>query len=570
VRQLAPEKDQTREDGLESPSAQRNSIVSEKELVTLTIDGQTVQAPKGTALIEAARQAGIKIPYYCYHPGLSVVGNCRMCLVEIEKIPKLQPSCATPVAEGLVIRTQTPEALRNRQSVLEFLLLNHPLDCPVCDQSGECELQNYYMDHGAYDPRFDENKTKRKKAFPIGPTVILDQERCILCTRCVRFTREISKTGELAVHDRGHLSEIDLFPGVQLDNPYSGNVVDICPVGALTDRDFRFQCRVWFLGRANSVCPGCSRGCNIEIHYNERFNARYHDKRVHRLKPRYNKDVNGYWMCDEGRYAYHAIDSADRLRRPMLRQGDRWQEVTWDDAIKKTAAELRESLQKYGPDGVAVLASPQMTNEELYSLRQIFKNALNIRRLEYRVPLRRQVYSDDILITADKNPNSRGAEELGLSGAGSDELLRACAEGRVHFVFIFYHDLTTGFDAQEVLRSLSNVGFVAFQGSWEHPTASMAQVLLPASVYAEKEGTFTNLEGRIQRILPAVPPLGESLPDLEILSRLAAELDVPLKTTLPEEIFREIGEREPPFAGMTYATVGEAGQPITRDFEPSR
>src|SRR5437763_10532979 len=196
-------------------------------------------------------------------------------------------------AEGMVVRTQSPEALRNRQSVLEFLLINHPLDCPVCDQAGECELQNYYMDHGVYDPRFNENKKKRKKAFPIGPYVILDQDRCILCTRCVRFTREISKTGELAVHDRGHLSEIDVFPGVDLNNPYSGNVVDICPVGALTDRDFRFQCRVWFLSSTSSVCPGCSRGCNIEIHVNEHFNPRYHDKRVPRLKPRFNPDVNG-------------------------------------------------------------------------------------------------------------------------------------------------------------------------------------------------------------------------------------------------------------------------------------
>ena len=279
--------------------------MSQTELVTLTIDGQTVRVVKGMSILEAARSAGISIPHYCYHPGLSVVGSCRMCLVEVERMPKLQASCATPVSEGMVVRTQTPETLRNRQSVLEFLLLNHPLDCPVCDQSGECELQNYYMSHGRYDPRFNENKTKRQKARPIGPYVILDQERCILCTRCVRFTDEISKTAEIGVIDRGHRSEIDIFPGIELNNRYSGNVVDICPVGALTDRDFRFQCRVWFLGRTPSVCPGCSRGCNIEIHYNERFNPRYHDKRVHRLKPRYNRDVNGFWMCDEGRLSFH-------------------------------------------------------------------------------------------------------------------------------------------------------------------------------------------------------------------------------------------------------------------------
>jgi len=233
------------------------------ENVTLTIDDQKVQVPEGTLIIEAAESVGIHIPRYCYHSGLPVVGSCRMCLVEIEKAPKLQPSCATPVAEGMVVRTRTPATLRNRRFVLEFLLANHPIDCPVCDQAGECELQNYYMDHGRYDTRHNENKTRRKKAYPIGPHIILDQERCILCTRCVRFTREVSKTAELGVMDRGHRSEIDVFPGVELANPYSGNVADICPVGALTDRDFRFKCRVWFLGSANSICPGCSRGCNF-------------------------------------------------------------------------------------------------------------------------------------------------------------------------------------------------------------------------------------------------------------------------------------------------------------------
>lgn len=534
--------------------------LSGKDLVTLTIDGQAVQAPKGTVLLEAAKRIGVKIPHYCYHPGLSVVGNCRMCLVEVEKIPKLQPSCATPVTEGMVVRTQTPEALRNRQSVLEFLLINHPLDCPVCDQAGECELQNYYMDHGAYDSRFNENKVKRKKAFPIGPHVILDQERCILCTRCVRFTREISQSGELAVHDRGHFSEIDIFPGMQLDNPYSGNVVDICPVGALTDRDFRFQCRVWFLETAPSICPGCSRGCNIEVHYNARFNARYHDKRVQRLKPRCNKEVNSYWMCDAGRYSYHAIDAPNRLIAPRIRQEEEWKEVAWEEALQTTAEALRKTLDKYGPANVAVLASPQMTNEELFRLRQLFGDALAVANIEYRVPMREQVYSDDYLITADKNPNSRGAEVLGLSGTGCATLLDACAEGRIHFLYICHHDLARGFDIEKARTALSTVDFIAFHGSWDHATASLAHVQLPAAVYAEKEGTFTNFQGRVQRIHTAVSPLGESLPDSEILARLARELGLPFKAIPAEEIFYEIGQHVAAFAGMTYETVGDSGQ----------
>ena len=530
------------------------------ELVTLTIDGIAVRAPKGTSILEAARTVGISIPYYCYHPGLSVVASCRMCLVEVHKVPKLQPSCATPVSEGMVVRTRTPETLRNRQAVLEFLLLNHPLDCPVCDQAGECELQNYYMEHGAYDARFNEDKTKRKKATPIGPHVMLDQERCILCTRCIRFTQEISRSGELGVMERGHKSEIDLFPGMELNNPYSGNVVDLCPVGALTDRDFRFQCRVWFLGRTPSICPGCSRGCNIEIHYNERFNARYHDKRVHRLKPRYNKDVNGFWICDEGRYAYPAIDAPERLMSPMIRRAAALETAAWDQAISQAASAIREAVDRHGPDAIALLASPQMTNEELFRLRRLFRDFLKVGRLEYRVPPSGPVYSDDFLITADKNPNSRGAEALGFSGKGSAELLRDCADGKVRLLYICHHDLTRGHDPETVRTALSGVDCVIFQGSWGQATSEAAHIVLPSAVYAEKEGTFTNLDGRVQRIHAAVPPLGESLPDLEIIVALAAALDIPLPSAPAREIFNEIGRHVEAFAGLAYESLGGGGQ----------
>ncbi len=539
--------------------------MQEPELVTFTIDGEVVKAVKGTTVLEAAKSLGIEIPHYCYHPGLSIVGNCRMCLVEIEKIPKLQPSCATTVSEGMVVRTRTAEVLRNRQSVLEFLLLNHPLDCPVCDQSGECELQNYYMDHGCYDPRFNENKTKRRKAWPIGPHVILDQERCILCTRCVRFTREISKTGELAVHERGHRSEISIFEGRELDNPYSGNVVDICPVGALTDRDFRFQCRVWFLGSTPSICSGCSRGCNIEIHYNERFNPRYHDRRVHRLKPRFNPEVNSYWMCDDGRYSYHDIDAPSRLVTPEMKKEGARHPVEWDDAIERTAAVLQKVLGAHGPEAVAVLASPQMTNEELFVLQSLFRTHLKVGNISYRVPVRGSVRSDDFLITADKNPNSRGAEVLGFPGAQGDELLRNCAEGGIRFLYICNHDLTRAYDDAVVRESLGKAEFVVYQGAFRHPTADLADVLLAGAVYAEKSGTFTNVQGRVQRFDAALPPVGHALPDLEIFSRLAATLDIPLPGQTAEDVFREIGKQTRAFSGMTYESVGSLGQMLKSD-----
>ena len=530
------------------------------ELVTLTIDGQKIQAPKGTMLIEAARTVGIRIPHYCFHGGLPVVGSCRMCLVEIEKNPKLQPSCATPVAEGMVVRTQTPQTLSNRRSVLEFLLADHPLDCPVCDQAGECGLQNYYMEHGLYNTRFNENKTKRKKATPIGRYIILDQERCILCTRCVRFTREISKTSELGVLNRGHHSAIDVMPGFELNNRYSGNLADVCPVGALTDRDFRFKCRVWFLGSAPSICPGCSRGCNIEIHFNERFNPRYHDQRVHRLKPRFNEAVNGHWLCDEGRYAYPAIDAPSRLKAPQLKQGDAYRDASWSDAIREVAGSLKQVLATHGPQGVALLVSPQMSNEELFLARSIFGDQLGIKNIESRIPSRDEVYSDDFLITADKNPNTRGAAVLCSPGPGVEALLQECAEGRIHFLYILQHDLTRGFDPEYIDRALAKVECVVFQGAWVQPTADLADIRLPAAVYAEKEGTFTNLQGRVQRFQPAVLPLGESLPDLDIFCRLASELGFSVPGANARGVFEEIGRTVAAFAGMTWQSVGSGGQ----------
>jgi NADH-quinone oxidoreductase subunit G len=360
--------------------------------------------------------------------------------------------------------------------------------------------------------------------------------------------------------DRGHRSEINIYPGFELANPYSGNLADVCPVGALTDRDFRFKCRVWFLGSAPSICPGCSRGCNIEIHFNERFNPRYHDQRVHRLKPRFNEAVNGHWICDEGRYAYHAIDAPNRLRIPQLKQGEAYQEISWTRAMQEAAVSLKNALATYGPQGIAVLASPQLSNEELFLILLIFKDSLGIERIESRVPSGNTGYSDDFLITADKNPNTRGTHLLLPSGSGSKSLLQACAEGNIHYLYVFQHDLTLEYDPAYVMEAFGKVNCVVFQGSWNSATAALSDIQLPASVYAEKEGTFTNLEGRVQRFHPAVPPIGESLPDLEILARLAVELGVSLPGVAAAEVLAEIGKTVAAFAGVTWQTVGSSGQ----------
>jgi NADH-quinone oxidoreductase subunit G len=277
--------------------------------VALVVDGQPVVVPKGTTVLQAAERIGIVVPHYCYHPGLSVAGNCRMCLVEIEKTPKLQIGCATTATQGMIVRTTTPRVKTTRQGIMEFLLINHPLDCPICDQAGECRLQQYSAEYGTGESRFVEEKIHNEKRYAIGARVTFDGERCIKCTRCIRFCDEVSKTGELGLFERGGHAIIGAFPGRPLDNAYSGNTVDICPVGALTWRPFRFRARVWFLKDTPSVCAGCARGCNVNL-------ATY-DGRIHRITPRLNEEVNSYWMCDFGRQSHEPLYARPRLERSI-------------------------------------------------------------------------------------------------------------------------------------------------------------------------------------------------------------------------------------------------------------
>ena len=418
---------------------------------TLTIDGRSIDSPDGSTVIQAAERLGIYIPRYCYHPGLSIAGNCRICLVEVEKNPKLQIACNSPVTDGMVVHTKSDKAEEGRRAVLEFLLANHPLDCPVCDQSGECDLQNFYMNFGLYDPRFREHKVKKKKAVPIGPHVMLDQERCILCSRCVRFTDEISKTGEFGIFNRGDRAELGLYPGEVLENPYSGNVVDICPVGALTETDFRFKARVWYLSSAPSVCNGCAQGCNVDIHYVLDRPHLNEGARVLRLKPRYNADVNQWWMCDEGRFGFHWMDKG-RLTTVRHRGDD----STWEHATSAIVAALATPRQNETGSRLGVLASPHLTTEELFLIREIFQGALGA-RVTAPIPAG-SGYSDDFLIKADKTPNALGATLLGLSGADAPEagfLIDEALEGRIDAMWIFGHDLLQQI-GEETLQALSS------------------------------------------------------------------------------------------------------------------
>jgi NADH-quinone oxidoreductase subunit G len=487
-------------------------------------------------------------------------------MVDIEKAPRPTIACNTQATEGMVVLTQTPRVLETRRSVMEWHLINHPLDCPVCDQAGECWLQIYYMQHGLYEPRMIDEKVHKPKAVPLGRYVMLDAERCILCSRCVRFCDEVTRTGELGIFHRGDHSEIGLFPSTTLDNPYSGNVIDICPVGALTDRDFRFRVRVWYLDRAKSICPGCARGCNIEVHVNTRRLHQSKGRRVARLKPRFNGEVNRWWMCDEGRYGFHDVDADTRLTLPHRRVDGRLEPIDWAAAIRA----LVERVRAAGPERVGVLLSPKLTNEDLWLARRLFGEVLGVRHLDFRVPPAAPGFEDDFLIRADKNPNTRGAELLGLFARGEEDgghVLAAAEAGQLAVLWIFGHDLDQGrWPTAEVRAALDRVESVIFQGPNANPTSERAHLLLPSAAWVEREGTYTNVDGRVQRFWKAVEPLGEARADWAVLAEVARGLGQAWQPARAEHVFRELAVAVPAFAGLGYkglahqgAAVAEAG-----------
>src|ERR671914_1516684 len=397
--------------------------------VKIIIDGKEVITTKGKTVIQAAADSGVAIPHYCYHPKFSIAGNCRMCLVEIEKMPKLQIACNTLVTEGMAVLTQSPKTLNARKAVLEFLLINHPVDCPICDQAGECWLQDYYMQHDRQESRFDVGKVHDRKRTIFGPNVVFDGERCIKCTRCVRFCQEITKTDELAVVNRGDHSTIALFDGAVLDNPLSGNVVDICPVGALTDRDFRFKVRVWNLQKTPSICPGCSTGCNISVEH--------YQNRIARFKPRINEEVNSHWLCDEGRYCFHDLTGGERLTTPMIRQEGGLVPTTWEVALRAVVTGLRSAGRLAG------ILSGRNTNEEAFLFAKLMNKLSPESALEVFYHERELTEVQKILMSPDRSPNFRGAAEMGVgSGSGFEPLMEKLVAGNYAGAYVVGEDLT--------------------------------------------------------------------------------------------------------------------------------
>lgn len=452
--------------------------------VNLTIDGKQVSVEAGTTVLEAAKTVGMEVPHYCYHPGLSIAGNCRMCLVEIEKAPKPMIGCATTVAEGMVVHTDSEKVRKMRQSVMEFLLINHPLDCPTCDQAGECRLQDYYMEYDQIPSRFQENKVEKDKMVDLGANVMLDQERCIACTRCIRLCKEVGGKDELALAYRGDHVTITTFPGKQLSNNYAGNVVDVCPVGALTSKDFRFKKRSWFLTKTKSICTGCSRGCNTELHHE--------GGKVYRMLPRQNDEVNKFWICDEGRYGYKFINDK-RVLRNYLNKGA-LEEVSFEESLLQVSAQIKD----VPVNDIVVIGHLNQSNEVLEALKEFAKETLKTLKLYYAERVVENPLTDDFLMTADKNPNRKGAENLGY------EPLSRLSKGGVALV--------VGDLSESEARLLESKG-IKIAALWlvnESAVSQKAQVILPLASVAEQNGTFTNLDGKVQPFDKAFDIKGEA------------------------------------------------------------
>lgn len=541
----------------------------------ITIDDHVYVAEKGRTIIQVADEVGVQIPRYCYHPDIGIEGSCRMCLVEVEKSPKLVPACANPILDGMVVRTQTQRVHQAVRYAMEFLLLHHPIDCPVCDQSGECWLQDYYMAHAGHDSRYPlGEKTRRKKAFDLGPRVKLDQERCILCTRCVRFTRNVTKTNEIQVFNRGHKGEIGIFENRPLTNPYSMNVVDVCPVGALTSTDFRFKVRAWFLKGTNSVCAGCSTGCNLRIDHSARavgggipgYTAT--DGKIYRMIGRRNVEVNRSWLCDEGRLSFHKLERYPRLVRAIV-EG---QPTTSAEALAVTHSRFEAIRKEYGDSAVAALGSAMNTNEALFLLKKYFKGRVDF-RLGNEVE-NYQLREDDLLRRLDKHPNTQGAIDLGLAGElGGLAGIRQRAERKeVRGMWISFHPQLVGEDAPEILDELQNLiaalDFTIVSTTHDLPWARNASVLVPMVAWSEEKGTYTNHAGRIQITNRAVMPRGDAIPLHAAVAELLRLSNVRV-TTDPSTIFEWLSREIPLYAGVDYESLGPLGTvPPNRNVQP--
>ncbi|MEI6045315.1 MAG: NADH-quinone oxidoreductase subunit NuoG [Chloroflexota bacterium] len=698
------------------------------DLVTLTIDGQRLQAPKGATIWQAAKDAGIFVPIYCYHPKMSPLGACRICLVEVEKMPKPMAACTTTVSEGMVVYTSSEAAEKARAGVMEFLLINHPLDCPICDKGGECDLQNYAVEYGREAGRFQEEKRHLGKAIELGSTIVLDRERCIMCQRCTRFCSEIVQEEGLIIRERGRLAQIGTFSDLPYESQFSGNVAEMCPVGALTSRTYRFKARPWELKHTSSVCPHCAVGCNIEI--DNRLG-----RQVVRFMSRENEAVDDGFLCDRGRYGHGFIHSEQRLSTPLLRKNGRLEPVGWDEAFSFIIARLQQICQQFGSKAIGGIAGTHNTNEEFYLFKRLINDVLGSPNLDHyhghfsslnpeqvatfhtatiegldsaklivlvgvnpsvrqpimelrikkalkagaklivigpnagalerfatlhlHVPMEQfspaigaiiaamiwrgtakgfedpsinqhlqSVYGnfqtgdalsheinraasllskaetcsilyDEVvtqkaanadlvrdlinlvlaagqfwseghglgLLTADNN--ATGVRDLdllpGQGGLSYAQMLGL--KGATHLKALLVMGANPLQHVQKQNKALANLELLVVQDMFMSATAELAHVVLPVASFAEKEGTFTNWEGRVQKVNVSLPPLQGTAPDAAIILELASRLGEVLDIRTPSQIFDHLARISPLYKDMSYTTLAGKGQlrPLIRE-----
>jgi NADH-quinone oxidoreductase subunit G len=533
--------------------------------VKIKVDGKTIEAEVGRQLIDVLNENGWETPHFCYHPGLGPDGNCRMCQVEIvtPRGPMLAISCNTKVTDGMEVVTNSVKVKRVRAGVEEFLLLNHPLDCPICDKAGECTLQSYYMQHDLKSGRQEFKRFKKNKAADIGPTLILDQERCVLCDRCVRFLRNWAGEEQLYIAGRGHGAFITTFPGKEVTNPYSLNTVDLCPVGALTSKDFRFSTPTWFLKRTPSVCTTCSRGCSIEIDVDMR------DNEVRRLRPRHNPHVNGYWMCDEGRLNYKFVN-ADRVRACVVDRNGEKIETSMENVMAELAAVVGAGVEgsaapmegrPLGKANLTVLVSATCTLDEMYACKMLARvrpaTTLYVVR---HVP---DGVEDRLLRKKDRHPDVRGAEILGFRvldfTAGPTPSVAVPAGGaasRGEVLLAVGFDYAIGESLEKFCEKFSRIAMIAARQS---RLTRMAHVLVPGLTFAEKDGLIVNFEGHIQRLSPALGGLWDKTPPWEVIAGLVATLTGGPAFGSIADLRKHLVSQEAAFSGVDLNAVGPTG-----------
>jgi NADH-quinone oxidoreductase subunit G len=514
-------------------------------MIKIFIDKEPVKVKEGTTVLKAAGQAGIHIPHLCYHHAFPPEGSCRMCLVEIEGFPKLELACSTVVKEEMKISTKNERVVEARKSVLEFLLAEHPLDCPICDKAGDCKLQDYYDEYGLFDSQFKEAKEKREKKLKIGKSLLLDQERCVLCTRCVRFLKEVTKTQELGVFHRGVQSNVDIYDKAAVANNYAGNLADICPVGAITDEDFRFKTRSWLLEKGESICPLCSRGCNILIEYHPGFPRFQVPKRVYRIKARENPEVNDFWVCDRGKYDYSYLEEG-RADKIILNKIEGEDVLTWENIAEYLGKKINAMSSTKKTSGIALILHAWLSNEELFLLHKIFHEDLKVEKIFFAdLP---QGEADGYLLTSETSPNRRGSQEIGYDLKNVD--LDALADG-TDFLLAFGPFLSGLFSMKDLKSALNKIKRKVLFSSHSHELNSLFDIVLPVALIAEKEGSLTNVEGIVQGFQPVLEPPGESAPEWKVLADLGRELGTDSKffekLQSPEIILNEMGKKIPFF-----------------------